>query len=145
MFCIDNNHLYRSAFFIPKWLCGAMDFINGSLRCSLHTARCNHYSNMRIASIMKHMHDQIEYAWVSHSAHKFTDQKYTCEWAWQDFACKVSINTEDYSFLKLKTCEALTQRKPPLLTLKNYSSTHINQLLRVLNWEMQRNATIPQN
>lgn len=27
IFCIDNNHLYRSAFFIPKRLSGAVDFM----------------------------------------------------------------------------------------------------------------------
>ena len=60
------------------------------------------------------MHDGIEYAWGLRGTHK--RQKYTCEWAWQDFARKTlppslspSNNTEDYSFLKSETCEALTR------------------------------------
>lgn len=40
------------------------------------------------------------------SSSKFTDQKYTCEWAWQYF---VSNSTEDYSFLNLESCDALPQ------------------------------------
>lgn len=47
MLCIDNKHLYRSAFLIPRWLCRAMDFINGSLHSVSHTERCSHYSNAR--------------------------------------------------------------------------------------------------
>lgn len=97
MVCIHNKHSYRSAFFIPKWLCRAMDFINGSLHSIPHTARCNHYSNTRIACIVKHMHNEIEYAWASHSTHE--RQKYTCGWAWRYFACKVSL--EQHNGLQL--------------------------------------------
>lgn len=68
-FCNDNKHSYGSTFFIAKWLCRAMDFINGSLHSILHTARCNHYSNTWIASIIKHMHGENAYGSASHTIH----------------------------------------------------------------------------
>ena len=66
MFWIDNSHLYRSAFFIPKWLCGAMDFINGSFHSILLTACCNHYSKYENCIHCK------TYAWSNRICMSFT-------------------------------------------------------------------------
>lgn len=109
--CTDNKHFYTSAFFIPEWLlCRTVDFINGSLHGISNTARCNHYSNTRIASIVKHMRDEIEYAWVSRRTRKW--RKYTRERARRHVRSQ-SLNSPTApritAFLKLQTCEASTQ------------------------------------
>lgn len=95
MFCDDNKHSYTSAFFIPKWLRHAMDFINGSLHSISHTAHCNHYSNTRIASIIKHMHGWKR-IWISFTHHSRVPKRNT--WMSLTVLCLQSLSRDHNGF-----------------------------------------------
>ena len=122
MLCIDNKHLYRSAFLIPRWLCRAMDFINGSLHSVSHTERCSHYSNARelhplwnICTMESNMHEVRAALISAKNIHvNELDRTLLAELS-LSLSLSLSNNTEDYSFLKSETCEALTREKSPLL------------------------------
>lgn len=95
MFCDDNKHSYTSAFFIPKWLRHAMDFINGTLHSFSHTAHCNHYSNTRIASIIKHMHGWKR-IWISFTHHSRVPKRNT--WMSLTVLCLQSLSRDHNGF-----------------------------------------------
>ena len=84
------------------------------------------------------MHDGIEYAWGSRGTHK--RQKYTCEWAWQDFARRtlplsLSLSLQQHRGLQLSEVGDLWSFNTGKITFgsnvsfhRRESHTHVNRL-----------------
>lgn len=102
----DNHHFYKVIMLCTgqyKWSFFHREFCT---QCSVITIQ------IREKHLVKHMHDQLKYAWLSHSSQARSSQTKNIHVNEPDSTLSLkslSNSTEDYSFLNLESCDALPQ------------------------------------
>lgn len=138
MFCIDNNHLYRSAFFLSFQSDYAVQW---ALQMVLYAVFCIQHAVIILQ--IRELHQLSNICTIKSNMYEFrtvliSSQTKIYMWMSLTVLCSHSYITEDYSSLKLETCEALMLENhhfwaEPFFSfrclLNKYFTTHIiNQL-----------------